>query len=245
LTNSFFSRAYTIATQGEIAAALQKTFAIPQEKLLIEPNGVDLEAFGRATSKQEARQALGLPQDAKIVLYAGRFYGWKSLSILAQAARLLPSIRWQTVGGNEEEYISATGVSDIPPNLHFAGLRSVDTVPVWIAAADVALVLGTKENENSYRFTAPMKVFEYMAVRRPVIASATPALKSFVPQDDVMWYEPDDASSLENAVSRVLEEYSHERLERAFIDSQKHTWDARAERIYVWIRNMLNFAHDR
>ena len=230
LTRFFFRRAHIIVTNPLIAEELAQTFGISRDRLLVEPNGVDRMLLDAPLSKQEARRKLGLPEDAPFALYAGRLYGWKELGILAKAARdsVLPI---RLLGGTREEYERVTGEGG--GQLLFEGACPPNDVPLWLAAADVLLILGSAKNESSYRYTTPMKVYEYFAARRPVVASATPALRSFIPEDAVAWYEPDDARSLCDAIQTAHTggAETRQKIERGAAEALAHTWSVRAERI--------------
>lgn len=224
----FFKRAYTIATNTLIGAQLTQTFNIPPEHLCIEPNGVDESALQNVCTKEEARRRLGLP-DAPFALYVGRFYAWKGLEILADAAMTSP-IPIYVVGGTQTEYERVTGKNG--DTLRFIGAKPVTEIPLWLAAADVLLVLGTARNEDSYRYTAPMKIFEYLASGRPMVASQTPAITSIVKENAAFWYEPDNAESL---VAAIHEASTSAEVEAKIVAGRalaaRHTWRARAKRI--------------
>jgi len=229
LNRLFFWRArFIIATNAEIKTGLMRAFGLASERLIVEPNGVDLQQFAHAPEKDAARRTLGLPADKKIALYMGRFYAWKGLDILAAAARLAPEIEWYVVGGTEEEFSRATG-AHAPHNLHIAGEASLSDVPTWLASADVLLVLGTKKNDRSWRGTSPMKVFEYMAAGRPIVASKTPALESIIPTSAAFFYSPDDPESLAEVARRARTAVFDS--ERYISLVQKHFWSARVSRI--------------
>lgn len=229
MTRFFFGRvAHVVATNTEIRDVLQRTFKLTDNKCRVEPNGVDLQEYVHVPTKADARAQLGLPQTGTIALYLGRFYPWKGLEVLIKAAALEPKIQWCAVGGDASSLCRASGMEVLPLNVVVAGECSVKQVPIWLAAADVLLVLGTARNQRSFRFTSPMKLFEYMAVGRPIVVSATPALKSLV-ADAVQWYEPDDASSLAQAVVRAIDKHTSSDIMRTI--AGQHAWDARAERI--------------
>ena len=65
-------------------------------------------------------------------------------------------------------------------------------------------VLGTKHNEYSYYHTSPMKLFEYMASRTPIVASKTPAVMQAVSDAEVVFYTPDDAKSLAEKIEYTI-----------------------------------------
>ncbi len=220
-----------IATNQEIADALATTFSIPSNTIIVEPNGVDVSEFEHVPDTSAARNQLGLPVGARIALYAGRFYAWKGLDILVRAAALAPDVQWYVIGGTEESFKSFTGASSLPENLHVMGDKPSSEIPVWLSVADALLILGTKAHEQSYRFTAPMKIYEYMAARRPVVAAGTPALRGIIQENEANFYTPDDASDLVRAVARTIENDTKHQVERAFAAAAEHTWLKRAQRV--------------
>jgi glycosyltransferase involved in cell wall biosynthesis len=220
-----------IAINKIIVEELRQAFPRSSTQYLIEPNGVDLLAFPQ-TSKQEARERLGLPQDTHLVLYSGRFFEWKGLEILPRAAALTPSVRWQVVGGDKEEFGKLV-TEPLPDNLYFAGSRPYTEIPLWCAAADALIVLGTKRDTQSYRYTSPMKLFEYFAAERPIIASDTPALREVVSEQEALFYKPDDPKDLAEVVQQVVT-HPQELEPRIVAATQRaiaSSWRARAERI--------------
>ncbi|MEK7114142.1 MAG: glycosyltransferase family 4 protein, partial [Patescibacteria group bacterium] len=134
LVRRFFKCAHIIATNRLIADGLAQTFGLPPERICVEPNGVDESVLQNDISPHEARAKLNLPPTEPFALYAGRFYKWKGLEILADAAASSP-LPIYLVGGTREEYEHVTKKSG--EMLHFAGAKSADKVPLWLAAADV------------------------------------------------------------------------------------------------------------
>lgn len=232
-----FSRAKgIIAINKIIVDELRYNFPSSKTGYLVEPNGVDLSKFSFSGSKKEAREKLGLPANDRIVLYAGRFFAWKGLEILPKAAVLSPEVRWQTVGGDEDNFKKLTGAT-IPSNLFFAGDRPHGEMSLWFAAADALLVLGTVRDVQSYRYTSPMKLFEYMAARRPIIASNTPAIREIVNESQVIFYEPDDSEGLARAVRYALSgsEKLGPMIEASAKRATTSSWRSRAQRIIAFI----------
>lgn len=244
--NTFLQRVLFSRLQGVIAInriiveELERTFPRSETRYIAEPNGVDLEMFA-PQDKIKARQKLGLPDTTPTILYAGRFYDWKGLEILPRAARLAPHIRFQMVGGTKEEFVTLTGES-VPDTMYFAGGRPHAEMSSWIAAADAVLVLGTKRDEQSYRWTSPMKLFEYMAAGRPIVASATPAIKDTVSLREVFLYEPDNAEDLVRQVQAAVQGGSdvEGRVAEARKSAQGRSWNGRAGRVLQFIESTLH-----
>ncbi len=235
----FFGQAAgVIATNPLTKETLMRHFGLANDAFLVEPNGVDLAMFA-AYSREDARRELSLPAEGAIALYVGRFYGWKGLEVLPPAcALLLPSAAsFFVVGGTLEEFKKVSGVSDIPDNLHIVGPQESHRIPLWIAASDIVLVLGTARNDDSYRYTSPMKVFEYMAARRPIVASDTPALKAILGEEDAFFYEPDNSASLAKVMETAIEKKDEGvgRVACAYEKIQNYSWDMRTKRILAFI----------
>lgn len=225
--NTFLNRLFFAHVSGVIATtratkeALAETFTIPHERITVEPNGVRVADY-RRMNKQEARKQLLLPQEKKIVLYVGRVYAWKGLGIFSQAIGELSEIVGYFVGGTEDELVKLTG-EPLPKNLMCVGVRPHEEIPLWLAGADALLVIGTLGNEDSMRYTSPMKVFEYLAAGRPIVASRTPALTEVL--DTVDWYEPDNVSSLKKAIQKAVQEEPQPHK------ASHYDWQERAARI--------------
>lgn len=233
LTRLFFRRVRrVIATNPLTRNKLMSIFNLPIENFIVEPNGVDQNTFDVST-KEEARRKLGLPTDAKIILYVGRFYNGKGMQVLQQVSLSLKEqgILTYLVGGTKKEFEKATNGPST--SLFFGGFVPHNDIALWCATADVLLALGTNASDFSYRYTAPMKLFEYLASGRPVVAADTPALRSLVSEQEVTFYAPDDPIDLAQKISAVFSH--HEKSKQASLEglqkAREHTWARRAERI--------------
>ena len=228
-----------IATTGITANELIQTFALDTSKVCVEPNGTDTYEGG-AVTKQEARKRLGLKADRPLVLYVGRVIGWKGIDILPTVAEILPDATIGFLGATKEEYEGLLGISG--GKMTFHGSVPHTEVPLWIQASDACLVMGTFKNRYSSYYSSPMKVFEYMQMERPVIASKTPVFEDLFSEDTVTFFEPDNAESLAHTISSLLadkkrqEEISFKGKEYA----REHSWRKRGERISHFMRECLS-----
>ncbi len=233
----FLARGHGVITNSRgVAAKFHDDFALPNEKMITAPNGIDPKLFPSRFSKQEARTALGLPLDREIIVHTGQFYDWKGLGILAETATIIPNRLFYLVGGEEEGFRKATNVLDIPKNVICVGHKPLKEIPVWTAAADVLLVLGTKTNSYSYMETSPMKIFEFLASGRLMVVSGTPANREVVTEREVFFYEPDDASALVQGIEQSL--YGEDAWKKAAYGKEKakeYTWAARTGIILKFI----------
>lgn len=235
-----FSRAQGVLTINHIIKKkLCERFGMPEQKVLVAPNGISDEFFRAGNiSKEEARRALDLPREKRIALYAGQLYAWKGLEIFADAARLAPDIFWCLAGGTREVFEKITGIRHIPNNLVFGGIRPYREMPLLMAAADTLIVLGTRHDEYSYYHTSPMKLFEYLPVGRPIIAARTPAIADMVSEREVFFYEPDNAENMAAVVQEAIQNTSaaSDKTRAARTLAEKYTWQKRAELVLKYIK---------
>ncbi|MEK7636341.1 MAG: glycosyltransferase [Patescibacteria group bacterium] len=211
-----------------------------QEKILVFPNGIDINFFNIEISKEAARKKLNLSQDVKIALYGGQFYQWKGFEIFPKVAKLLnekekPIIA--IVGADKHEVLAGLGMKDFPANLKFFGKRPYAEMPLWFVAADALIVLGTKKSDYSYLHTSPMKLFEYMAARRPIVAAQTPAIEDVVTQREVFFYEPDNADAMARIITQALENSAEAdaKVDGAFAKTAVFSWEKRGKRVYDFV----------
>lgn len=212
---------------------LEKTFGFLKNKIIVCPNGVDSEK-GLIYDKKDVRKKLGLDTDKKIAVYTGSLQDWKGIETIIESAKKLKDILFYFVGGSKED-------AGLPENVRFAGWKDFKEMPLWRAAADILIATGTKKNEYSYLHTSPMKLFEYMASKRPIVASRTPAIMQIVSDEEVFFHEPDDSSDLARQINLAFENrrLAEEKSERAFQKSKEYSWDKRARRITDFISSKL------
>ena len=86
----------------------------------------------------------------------------------------------------------------------------------------------------SAAYTSPLKLFEYMASGRPIVASDLPALREVLrPDENAVLVEAGDAEALAAGVARLLGDaaLASRLAAQAREDVREWTWDKRAERI--------------
>ena len=230
-----------IAINDNVKEALIKTFPTLTGKVIVCPNGVDVERYGQDSFDDPVvLDALRLTKGIKTpsVVYTGSFQDWKGLGTVIDAALELPSVHFYLVGGTKEEL--GEGKNAIPPNVHIVALQPFSEIGLWQRGADILLLTGTKESEYSFRYTSPMKLFEYMAARRPIVAAQTPAIESIVTEKEVWFFKPDDADDLVRVIGEVIHGMQNEiKVAAAFARAQELSWNKRAERIISFIQERL------
>ena len=117
--------------------------------------------------------------------------------------------------------------------VEFTGWRPPQDVAASLARCH-ALALPNVRSTISERYTSPLKLFDYLAAGRPIVASDLPAIREVLTdQVNGLLVEPGRADVLADALGRVLDDRAlAERLSRkAFDDADRYSWDARAARL--------------
>lgn len=232
---------FIIVTNEWKRKRLIEEFVLLPEKLFVERNGVDIKEFTITTTQREARERLKLEADIPIVLYTGHLYSWKGAHVLAQAAESLSDVRVAFVGGTEKDIALFRGLYGRIPSIQFFGHRPHEEMPLWQKAADVLVIPNTAKEDISKFYTSPMKLFEYMASDRPIIASDIPSVREIVSDADAFFVPADDSAALSQKIRYVLEHTAEgqKRAAHAHATVEGYSWHARAERILSQLKKLV------
>ena len=217
-----------VAITGTLAADLRDRFGA-RPRVAIVPSGARLD---RDRAYVAARR--GHPPT---VAYAGHFYPWKGPNVLVQALARLPEVRGLLIGGQPgesdraglEELARVVGVAE---RLTFAGQVAPGAVAALLQEADV-LVLPTVATPYA-QYTSPLKLFEYLAVGRPIVCSDLLPLREVVAHGrTALLVTPGDPEALAEGVRDILADpAAAERMARAAFDAAPgYSWERRAERL--------------
>ncbi|RIK75626.1 hypothetical protein DCC62_12940 [candidate division KSB1 bacterium] len=231
-------RALVVITQA--LANHVKPILPPHTRLLVAPDGIDAEQLCRPDSLAAARAELGLSHEKRrIVVYTGHLYRGRGIELIIELAQYMSDHLFLIVGGREsdiEYYRQQTGQLD---NLLLVGFKPPSQVFTYLQAADALLMPHGHRVENSggrdmAAFTSPMKMFEYMAAGRPILASTLPVLQEVLHDGVNALLQPYDEPSQWTAALRRLQQDN--KLAKALgnqarLDVQQYTWDKRVERI--------------
>jgi len=237
ITVFFFKRLDGLIVITQKLKELYVSEGISEELMLVGPDGVDLKRFNNSFSKIEARQKIDLPLENKIICYVGQLFQWKGVYTLADIAKYLPQdYLILFVGGMEadirllKDYTKKEGIN----KTKFASFINPSDIPSYLFSADV-LVLPNSANEDiSIYYTSPLKMFEYMASKRPIVASDLPSIREILQDEkNAALVEPDNPRALAEGIKRVLmdKELAKRISKQGFKDVQEYSWEKRARRI--------------
>jgi len=208
---------------------------------LVAHDGIRKERFDNVPTQAEARTQIGWSQAAFIVGYVGRLQTLtadKGVGTLVDALAQVGNVSLGLVGGPDDmaealrQHWSQIGLAE--SNFLYAGQVAPDKVPLYLAALDVCAIPLPWTTHFAY-YTSPMKLFEYMASHRAIIASDLPSIAEVITDgENALLVPPSDASALAEAIKHLRDDAAlRQRLaDNAYADVMEHyTWAARAQNI--------------
>lgn len=226
-----------VAISGGVKEDLTR-LGIEAQSILVAHDGFDPRRFERLPDRASARAALELPASVPLVVYTGGLLEWKGVDLLVDVARALPDAYFVIAGGMDADVQRLRQRAGGLANVRIEGFQAPERVPLYLAAGDVGVVPNRSKPAISARYTSPLKVFEAMAARLPLVASDLPSLREILTHGEDAWLvAPDDAQALRRGIEQLVADAAlRKRLGEALgARAPLHTWQARARSILVWM----------
>jgi glycosyltransferase involved in cell wall biosynthesis len=213
---------------------------VPAEKIVVNPNGVDVEEFRPGIGGARARHDLGVKENEILAGFVGTFGPWHGVLTLAEAIATWAEdsrVRFLLVGDGMfrdevERVVNEAGKRD---QVIFAGQVNHKRVPELLDACDILLSPHVPMTDGSEFFGSPTKLFEYMAMGKAIVASRLGQIGEVLTDEETaLLVEPGNARELAGAIlhlsgSTELRERLGTAARRAAIE--RHTWKQNAQRV--------------
>ena len=179
--------AHLIVTVSEVLADELIERGVSPEKIVCYSNGVDASVFDperfNENEKRNLRESLGLSLNDKVFTFVGTFGKWHGVDVLARAIVGLVDTHRVVVDRHHLKFLLVGDGIEMPfvkemvdrkPYSHyvrFTGLIPQEETPLYLFSSDVLLSPHVPNPDGSRFFGSPIKIFEYMAMEKPIIAS--------------------------------------------------------------------------
>lgn len=207
---------------------------VPENRIMVVPNGVDLDKFQRQPGREEAKQRLGLT-GSLILGFTGFVRDWHGLDHV---------VDWiASHQGGTPLHLLITGDGPARPSLEslarkrgvsqavtFTGIIPRDEVVRYVAAYDIALQPAVVE------YASPLKLFEYLVLGCAIVAPSMPNIREIlVDGENALLFNPSNEGALGQALQRLCDD-DELRLRlckgaRQTIEDRQLTWHHNAERV--------------
>jgi glycosyltransferase involved in cell wall biosynthesis len=225
---------------SEVLSSHLTQAGVSSTRVQVLPNGVDARWFMADAASLLPRKHLNL-EDRFVIGFVGSFKPWHGADFLLAAFedfhRLEPSSHLLLIGDGplKRSLQDCVRKAGLEKDVTFTGVVAHDEIPRYLATMDVAVAPYPAVGNFYY---SPLKLFEYMAAGRAVVASRVGQVAQVI-TDRVngLLYEPGHRAGLVNSL-RELRGSSALRLElgkNARRASRDFTWERNAARLVDWI----------
>ena len=227
----------------EALAPYIRAAGVPEARIRVIRNAVRPESFADAPDTETAKQRLGLA--GRIVLgFTGFMREWHNMERVVEfiaGQRDARDLHLLLVGDGPsrpaiEALAQRLGVGD---RLTVTGVVGRDAVPGYVAAFDVAI------NIDSVPYALALKLFEYLAMGRAVIAHDRPNIREILTHGhNAILFDPDDPGAFRDAMISLCGD-AELRLRlgqaaRRTIAEKGLTWDDNARRVETLMQGLVN-----
>jgi len=233
-----FASHYICITEG-IRDKVVDQYQVKRWRCTVIPNAADTGLF-HPLPQGQCQELLHLPSGKFHLGFVGVFQPWIDFKTLFEAVSIL---RNQGI----PVYLSLVGDGSIEPQLRqmsqslglcdivrFAGKQLHQNIPQWINAFDVCVAPFVKSRNEAIGLS-PLKLFEYMACERPLLATSLAGISDAVIASQAgRLYEPENVASMAQELLWIFQNPnlggSMGKRGRAYV-LKNHSWSVVAEKI--------------
>ncbi len=209
-----FIEAYTIKTSTRLIVVSEnlkhffvENYSESASKVVVAENGANIEIM-KPLDQKAARHMFGFPGDAYIVGFVGHLHPWQGIDCLIEACTgsfdKYPDLMLVIAGSGRdrckyEALVRERGLRDA--KVIFMGGIPYEKVPYVIASFDVCVAPGCRDDMFNYAIRSPLKIYEYLACGKPVIAGYLDALKKYFHNYNIgLLITPGDLNQLRSSI---------------------------------------------
>jgi glycosyltransferase involved in cell wall biosynthesis len=215
-------------------------YGIDSEKILVARDSVDVSRYSGLIGDKALWRNYGIRENKIIVLYSGSLTSEKGVHTLVQSAKHLSSnVQVVIMGGNETQIDAIKAICRNDNKISVIGHIDHKLVPKYISSADVLVLPDLSIDIYSNLYTSPMKLFEYMASGKIILASDIPSLREVLTEDSAVFFQSGNEISLASKIKEILNDYENfnKKAQVARDIVSEFTWEKRALQITRLIEN--------
>jgi glycosyltransferase involved in cell wall biosynthesis len=186
----------------QVLAGHLRAVGVPDERIVVIPNGINEAHFAQAPTSADAKAKLGWP-GALVLGFTGFVRDWHGMDLVIRwmASPAAPSqARLLLVGDGpaRSDLESLAAGLKLGDRVRFTGVIDRHAVPEHVAAFDIAL------QPAVVAYASPLKLFEYLALSKAVLAPSTPNICEILDQErNALLFDPGEQGAFERALQRL------------------------------------------
>jgi glycosyltransferase involved in cell wall biosynthesis len=213
---------------------------VHSEKIVVNPNGVDVERFRPGVGGDRVRREIQIETDEVVAGFVGTFGPWHGVEKLAGAIKAIPAdarVRFLLVGSGSSHAEIEKQLEDETRSgrVIFTGAVSHDRVAKLLDACDILVAPHVPLADGSEFFGSPTKIFEYMAMGKGIVASRLGQIgEVLVDGETALLVEPGNVEELMAAIIKLVADAGlRKRLgaRAREVAEKEHTWTRNAQRV--------------
>lgn len=177
----------------------QRHPAVKDMDVVVAHDGVDLARFATVPSPEAAKLAAGRDPTRSVAGYAGHLYEGRGVEVILACAKALPNWTFLIAGGTPDAVAAVTQTCRelALQNVELLGFVENAELPARLAVSDVLMmpyqrrVMVSGGRLDTAQWMSPLKMFEYMAMGRAIVASDLPVLREVLDDTCSMLVPPD------------------------------------------------------
>ena len=230
-----FSRAQKIITiTHHFKQLILDKYHLPAEKVLVLPNAIDPKKFDLSQQKRLCRKDFGIPDKSIVLGCVGAYVPWHGLEFLVDSLGTVAedkNLYFLFIGDGpvREDVLACAQRHNVKDRVIFTGFLEASKVPLYLDLVDICVIPGSNAH------CSPMKLFEYMAMAKPVVLPKyQPLLDTITHQNEGLFFEPDNSEELCSSLLRLVESKAlREELGKNGFNkvTKQHTWQLNCLRL--------------
>lgn len=185
---------------------LQNYYNMNRDNSQVLHNGVDTEMFSSSVSKLDSKRE-GL-------IFVGnlrRFNESRGVDFIIDAFRdskFLQDHKLSIIGGPDQDAQKLRvkiKELDLQESITVTGRLGRSEIGEVYANSNIGILVNSSSNQHSYRYTSPLKYFEYLYMGLKVIGVDFPSHRALPKNNEINFFQENDISSFETAVKQALE----------------------------------------
>jgi glycosyltransferase involved in cell wall biosynthesis len=217
-------------------------YRIDNSKIVVAPDAVDQSWITMRENVSVFRKELGYRESDLLIGYTGSLYKGRGIELILEIAKHRPQDKFIIIGGpsNEREVFITKAKKSGLNNIRFKNYVPHNLLPQYLFSCDILLMpyqkkLKTANNgPDTSKFMSPIKMFEYMASGKPIIASNLNVIKEVLENErNSLLVESDKVSQWCNAIRKLASnpKLANRLGKHAKNDARKFTWSERVKLI--------------
>ncbi len=218
-----------VITVNEACRKLFSERSCRAEKIAVIMNCPDPEIFPTRAADSYSPSA---PEAPFVVMYHGSLVERNGLDLavdaVARIVKIIPNVELRVYGRSTpylEQVMAKVGTLNLENNIRYLGARTLEDLAREIEGCNVGVI--PNQRNTFTEINTPTRIFEYLALGKPVIAPRTSGITDYFSSDSLLFFESGDPIDLAKAMEYVASHAAEttaiaERGHQVYLE---HTWD--------------------